>query len=107
MGYQPYQGDANTLMALGKVLFNDTSLSSNGLACATCHNDGAGYQATFASAYPHFVAMASNVFAIDAVHLDEMVQICMVQPMAASPLPWNGEKLAALTAYMSDIQQQR
>ncbi|WP_227716659.1 MULTISPECIES: cytochrome-c peroxidase [Marinobacter] len=93
-------------MALGKKLFNDTSLSSNGLSCATCHNDGAGYNATFANAYPHSVAMARNIFGMESVHLDEMVQICMVRPMAAEPLDWGGEQLAALTTYMANIQTQ-
>lgn len=93
-------------MALGEKLFNDTSLSSNGLSCASCHNDGAGYNATFAKAYPHSVAMARNMFGMDSVHLDEMVQICMVQPMAASPLEWSGKQLAALTTYMGKVQEQ-
>lgn len=104
--YQPYEGNPCKLMALGKKLFNDTSLSSNGLSCATCHNDGAGYNATFANAYPHSVAMARNIFGMESVHLDEMVQICMVRPMAAEPLDWGGEQLAALTTYMANIQTQ-
>ncbi|MFP3976642.1 cytochrome c peroxidase [Marinobacter sp. KMM 10035] len=107
MGYQPYQGDPDELMALGKKLFNDTSLSSNGLACATCHNDGAGYKATFAEAYPHSVAMAREIFGLDSVHLDEMVQVCMVQPMATDPLAWSSKELAALTAYMGEVQRGR
>ncbi|MTI99264.1 MAG: cytochrome C peroxidase [Marinobacter adhaerens] len=104
--YQPYEGNPCKLMALGKKLFNDTSLSSNGLSCATCHNDGAGYNATFAKAYPHSVAMAKNIFGIESVHLDEMIQICMVQPMATEPLEWSGEQLAALTQYMASVQKQ-
>jgi hypothetical protein len=93
-------------MALGEKLFNDPSLSSNGLSCASCHNDGAGYNATFANAYPHSVAMARDIFGMDSVYLDEMVQVCMVQPMAAEPLDWSGEQLAALTAYMGKVQKQ-
>ncbi len=104
VGYQPYAGNPCTLMAQGKKLFSDTSLSSNGLSCATCHMDGAGYNATFANAYPHSVAMARDIFGLSTVHLDEMVQICMVRPMAAEPLPWGGEKLAALTQYMASVQ---
>ncbi|WP_375177183.1 hypothetical protein [Marinobacter mobilis] len=102
--YQPYEGNPYALMAKGEALFNDTSLSSNGLSCSSCHSGDAGYNATFAVAYPHSVAMAKNVFGLDSVYLDEMVQICMVQPMAAEPLDWNGEALAALTAYMETVQ---
>lgn len=91
---------------MGKKLFNDKSLSSNGLACATCHKDGAGYNATFAQAYPHSVQMAKNVFGINSIHLDEMVQLCMVRPMATDPLEWSSKELAALTAYMEKVQMQ-
>lgn len=104
-GYQPYEGNPCALVAMGKKLFDDTSLSSNGLACSTCHNNDAGYNATFADAYPHSVAMAREVFGMGTVHLDEMVQICMVRPMATQPLPWDGEQLAALTAYMATVQE--
>lgn len=102
--YQPYTGDHAELAKLGEQLFNDPNLSSNGLSCASCHGDGAGYNASFTNEYPHAVDMAQNVFSLDKVHLDEMVQICMVQPMAAEPLPWDGKELAALTAYMRDVQ---
>lgn len=103
--YEPYEGNPCALVAQGERLFNDTSLSTNGLACSTCHNNDAGYNATFANAYPHSVAMARTLFGMDEVHLDEMVQVCMVQPMAAEPLGWNGEALAALVAYMEKVQQ--
>ncbi|QBM18538.1 hypothetical protein MARI_26790 [Marinobacter sp. JH2] len=105
--YQAYSGDPATLAALGETLFNDTSLSSNGLACASCHNDGASYNATFTNEYPHPVAMAKNIFGMDQVHLDEMVQICMVQPLATEPFPWDSKELAALTAYMATVQMNK
>jgi cytochrome c len=105
-GYTPYQGDVAKLRARGKELFNDTSLSSNGLSCATCHADGAGYAATFENDYPHFVAMGKRDFGIDMVYMDEMVQICMVAPMASEPLEWGSRDLAALTEYMNEVQQE-
>ncbi|MBL1273495.1 MAG: hypothetical protein COB25_013665 [Oceanospirillales bacterium] len=98
-GYTPYQGNVAELRAKGEKLFNDTSLSSNGLACATCHTNGMLYNPTFKKEYPHFVAMGQRDFGMDMVHLDEMVQICMVAPMAAEPLEWGSEELAALTEY--------
>ncbi|MEQ9547058.1 MAG: hypothetical protein RIK85_13715 [Marinobacter sp.] len=105
-GYQPYEGDADSLAKKGETLFNDTTLSSNGLACATCHTNGAGYADTFSNDYPHFVAMGKSDFGMDMVHLDEMVQICMVAPMASQPLDWASEELAALTEYMR-IEQEK
>jgi len=86
--YAKFEGNPCKLMEKGRKLFSDTSLSGNGLSCATCHSDGAGFNATFAKPYPHQVAMGANQFAMDEVHLDEMIQICMVQPMQAEP--WNG-----------------
>lgn len=105
-GYEPYDGDAESLAKKGEALFSDTSLSSNGLSCATCHTNGAGYADTFSNEYPHFVAMGKSDFGMDKVHLDEMVQICMVAPMAAEPLEWDSEELAALTEYMR-IEQEK
>ena len=62
------------------------------------------YNATFKNEYPHAVAMGKRDFGMDMVYLDEMVQICMVAPMAAEPLEWGSEELAALTEY-SRVQQ--
>jgi hypothetical protein len=95
------------LIARGAVLFKDASLSTNGLSCASCHGaEGlGGYQETFNNPYPHEVAMGSSMFGMETVHADEMVQICMVAPMEADPLPWDSEELAALSAYVVDAQQ--
>jgi hypothetical protein len=52
------------------------------------------------------VAMGQRDFGLDMVHLDEMVQICMVAPMAADPLAWGSKELAALTEY-SRVEQKK
>ncbi|SFR66287.1 Di-haem cytochrome c peroxidase [Marinobacter daqiaonensis] len=103
--YQPHEGDARALAEKGKALFSDTSLSTNGLSCQTCHANGAGYADTFSKDYPHSVEMAKTDFGLDQVTLDEMVQVCMVAPMAAQPLEWDSEELAALTEYMRVEQE--
>ena len=100
-GYKPMAGDA----ALGSKLFNDTKLSSNGMSCASCHANHGAFQASFAKPYPHTVAMAKEQLGRKTVHLDEMVQGCMVMPMAAKPLPWDSKELAALTAYTASLQK--
>ncbi|MFD1008030.1 c-type cytochrome [Oceanisphaera ostreae] len=102
--YQPYQGDKTELVTLGKALFNDSSLSSNGLSCSNCHQSQMMYQASFAMAYPHPVAMAQDQFGLSQVHLDEMIQICMMSPMATQPLAWDSKELAALVAYVQTEQ---
>ncbi len=96
------------LLARGETLYYDSSLSGNGLACASCHgSDGndIGYQATFEQPFPHAVAMARERFGMDQVHADEMVQICMVAPMEAEPLAWGSEELTSLAAYMVEVQR--
>jgi cytochrome c len=102
--YKPYRASKAGLVAAGEKLFTDTSLSSNGMSCATCHNHYGAYQSTYAEPYPHYVRMAKDQFKVKAVHADEMVQLCMLTPMAAKPLPWDSKELAALTAYVVDQQ---
>jgi cytochrome c len=103
--YRPYRGNENDLVSFGKNLFSDTGLSTNGMSCNTCHQDHASFQDTFAKPYPHFVQMTHDRAGVEAVHLDEMIQFCMVVPMAAKPLPWDSRELAALTAYTSTLQK--
>ena len=103
--YRPYKGSQKELVAYGKRLFSDTSLSSNGMSCSTCHDNNGAFQATFEKPYPHYVQMTDERAGVRSVHLDEMVQFCMVAPMAAKPLPWNSKKLAALTAYTATLQK--
>jgi hypothetical protein len=93
------------LVSKGKSLWNDTSLGNSGLACQSCHVNGAALNATFAQAYPHKIAMPSQMAGVGAIHLDEMVQFCMVVPMQAQPLKWGSQDLAALTAYSAELQK--
>jgi cytochrome c len=100
-GYKPMAGDP----ALGEKLFNDTKLSTNGMSCASCHANHGAFQPSFAKPYPHTVAMARDQLGRKTVHLDEMIQGCMVMPMAAKPLPWDSKELAGLTAYLLRVQK--
>ncbi|MEQ8966349.1 MAG: hypothetical protein RID91_11030 [Azospirillaceae bacterium] len=74
------------------------------MTCLTCHEGLAAYQPTFEEAFPHPVAMAQSRAGLDEVNAAEMVQRCMVVPMAAEPLPWESEELAALAAYVEVLQ---
>lgn len=102
--YQPYQGSQAGLKAYGAKLYKDTKLSSNSLSCETCHQGNNLFQPSFAKTYPHEVAMAKTQFGMSQVVLDEMVQICMVAPMASKALGWESRELAALTAYVASLQ---
>ena len=92
------------LVTRGEELWTDTSLSTNGLSCNSCHMNNMQFQQTFTEDYPHAVAMASMADLAE-VNAAEMVQLCMVVPMAAKPLAWDSEELAALAAYTEDVQQ--
>lgn len=105
-GYEP-QDPARTpaLVKRGKELWNDTSLSSNGMSCNSCHQGSASLNDSFAQPYPHEVGMPKQMAGVERVHADEMVQFCMVSPMQAEPLEWGSERLDALTAYTHELQQ--
>lgn len=100
-GYKPAKGNPKA----GKALFNDTKLSTNGMSCISCHANHGAFSASFAQPYPHVVAMARDQLGRNSVHLDEMIQACMVMPMAAKPPPWNSKELADLTAYTAELQK--
>ncbi len=100
-------GDQAELLAEGKKMWADTSLSTNGMACQTCHQQGkAAFGKGFAKPYPHTVGMVKGKFGLEQVELDEMVQFCIIEPMAGKALPWESKELAALTAYTNKLQQE-
>lgn len=99
--YKPTIGDEK----LGKRLWKDAKLSTNGLSCNTCHAKHGAFQASFGLPYPHTVKMAKDQLGRNEVHLDEMIQACMIMPMEAKSLPWNSKELAALVAYTQRVQK--
>jgi cytochrome c len=90
----------------GKALWNDPSLSSNGLSCQSCHMQGANFNKSYSNSYPHRVEMVSSQAGISSgITAEQMVQFCMVVPMAAKPLDWDSRELAALTMYVEESSQ--
>ncbi|MBI1868348.1 MAG: hypothetical protein HYS06_08655 [Methylocystis sp.] len=102
-GVKPAEGKRAELIEEGKALFENVKLSTNGMACQSCHTDNANFSASFAKPYPHVVAMVKEA-GVKKVQLDEMVQFCMLRPMQAKPLAWDSRELAALTAYSAELQ---
>ena len=100
-----YKADMMALVKEGKMLFMDKSLSTNGMACQTCHAGLDAFADTFAQPYPHMVDMPADSSGVNSVSLDEMVQFCMVAPMESKPFPWDSRELAAVTAYTATLQQ--
>jgi hypothetical protein len=93
------------LVKEGERLWKDSSLSSNGSACNTCHQEHAALNPTFAMTYPYKVAMPLKMAGVNQVNADEMVQFCMQVPMQAKALGWSSRELAALTAYTLEFQK--
>ena len=103
--YRPYQGNQSDLLEYGEKLYKDARLSTNGLSCNTCHQGGGMLEPTFAQPYPHFVAMARERSGLSQIHLDEMIQLCLVASMASEPIIWNSRMMAAMTTYTAKVQQ--
>lgn len=100
------KGDHAELLKEGEKLWNDPDLGTNGLTCDTCHNHHNTFSDGFAAPYPHKVDMVKERMGIAGeIHLDEMVQFCLVMPLASKPLPWDSRELAALTAYTAEMQR--
>ena len=92
------------LIAYGEKLWNDASLSSNGLACQTCHMSFGALNPTFAEPYPHWVAMPAQMAGVQEVSAEEMVQFCMLVPMQSETFDWSSKELAALASYTVALQ---
>jgi hypothetical protein len=105
VGSKRYRDTRANLVSAGRELWNDPRLSTNGLTCNNCHMNNQAFLSSFLNQYPHEVAMAKGM-GIHAIQVDEMVQLCMVNPMANEPLPWDSRELAALAAYSVDVAQQ-
>ena len=104
-GSKLFAGERAELIKRGEELWGNARLSTNGLSCQTCHRGNAGFNPTFAQPYPHMVAMPRDRAGLKTIHADEMVQFCMIVPMATKPLPWESKELAALTAYALELQK--
>lgn len=104
-GSKPFAGDRDSLVTLGKKLYSDTKLSTNETSCASCHTDGAMFMDSFKKPYPHSVQMAQEVSKMDSITAEGMVQYCLIRPMMSKALPWESKELAALTAYVEEVQK--
>ena len=105
-GSTPFRGDRASRVALGRKLFDDTGLSTNGMSCTSCHADFGAYGETFKKPYPHFVEMVNDATGLAQVTAEQMVQFCMMRPMESKPLAWDSEELAALTAFVEESQKE-
>ncbi|PCH61576.1 MAG: hypothetical protein COC05_00020 [Gammaproteobacteria bacterium] len=101
-----YNNDSRQDLAnYGEMLFNDSSLGSNGVKCNDCHAESNFFGKSFGEPYPHLVPMAKLHAGLDKVYADEFIQFCINVPLAGESLPWKSKKLAALNAYVLNVAQ--
>jgi len=81
----------------GKALWNDTSLGTNGKSCAACHTEPAKL-AGVTHTFPKYQPMAKKVITID-----QMINMCIVNPMKGKALAWDDQRLADIAAYMATM----
>jgi len=103
-GTKPASMPPKDALALGKKLYADEKLSKNGMSCMSCHADYGAFNDTFKKPFPHFVQMGSDAANLKSVTAENMVQLCMIAPMEAAPLPWDSKELKALTSYVEQVR---
>jgi len=79
---------------LGKILFNDPSVGTNGKACSTCHpsEKKAGE-----------LAARGEWFGGRAKTLEQAVNICITGPLEGKPLSENSVELKSIAMYMKSL----
>jgi len=94
----------------GKALFNDPALGTTGMSCSSCHMEGGTKPGKMgdmeikpfmnvAATYPKYAGMAGKV-----ITLDQIVNICIMKPMKGTPLKWDDQRLADLSAYVASVK---
>jgi len=97
----------------GKALFNDPAMGTNSMTCASCHKDGGTVDALMGEMkvmafedlnvhYPKYVSMMGQIDKV--ITLDQMVNFCVVNPLAGKALAWDDQQLADLVAYCSWVR---
>ncbi|MBI4665183.1 MAG: hypothetical protein HY751_02100 [Nitrospinae bacterium] len=86
--------DYEKLVSMGKKLWNSEALGTSGLSCMSCHADHENLNLDKVKGWPHHVKMTGDILT-----LDQMVNYCMLNPMAANPLDPNSVEMTAMAAY--------
>jgi len=98
-----------TAIAMGRRLFKESSLGTNGRSCNSCHlNMGKSEKKGPMGAmnflnrkpYPHYFMMAKKVLS-----LDQTINFCIQMALKGKALTWDDPKLTALNAYISSIHR--
>jgi len=107
----------------GKKLFNDTKLSANGQACASCHPGGGTTGGTVQTPMeseltgkPYEIPVPSLVGAAatfpkfkvpndEVITISQMANNCIMMFMASKPLPIASHEMVQLTSYLHTLSE--
>ncbi|MBF0453203.1 MAG: hypothetical protein HQL72_00120 [Magnetococcales bacterium] len=80
----------------GSKLWSDPSLGRSGFTCLSggCHGEFAHLNFDANQNYPHYVEMTEKV-----VTLTQMINYCLVNPMAGPPLNADSDEMTAMAAF--------
>jgi hypothetical protein len=86
----------NAASAKGKRLWNDSTLGTTGFTCLSggCHSDFSNLGFDNNQLYPHYVEMAEKV-----VTLTQMINYCLINPMAGKALEADSDKMTAMASF--------
>jgi len=79
---------------MGKKMWNDDTLGTSGVACLSCHADFDLLNLEKNQNFPHYVKLVGDV-----VTLDQMINYCMLNPMAGKELDPDSKEMTAMAAY--------
>jgi len=103
-------GEITKSIELGKALFMDPKLGTNGKTCNTCHAMGGTTDMAMenmkikafdnlAQKYPKYFMMAGRVMT-----LDQVVNFCIVTPLKGKALACDSQELTDLVAYCASVK---
>lgn len=87
-----WQAQFDQVAAKGRTLWTSPDIGSNGVVCAQCHPNAAN---THPETYPKFQKQLGKV-----VHLWEMINWCIRNPLEGKPLAADSDEMTALQAYV-------
>jgi len=79
---------------MGRKMWHNDKLGTSGVACLSCHADFDLLNLDKRQNFPHYVKMVGDV-----VTLDQMINYCMLNPMAGKEFAQDSKELTAMAAY--------
>jgi thiosulfate dehydrogenase len=88
-----WEAEYMSVVEIGRALWVDPELGTNGVACAQCHPNAAD---THPETYPKFQQQLGKV-----ATLREMINWCIQNPLEGSTLDLDSDEMVAMEAYVT------